>query len=59
LEITWTPGKHYLQSRSVVCGKVDEGVERDVGDQNKVVNSIPSADRWTDRVYQSGTGTIP
>ena len=48
MEITWVAGKCNIRQRTPVCSRIDEGVKPDVGDKDKVVDSISSTDRWTD-----------
>ena len=48
MEITWVARKCNIRQRTLVCSGVDEGVEHDVGNKDKVINSVSSSDRWTD-----------
>ena len=43
---------------SRVCSGVDEGTKLDVGDKDKVVNSIPPTDRWADGTDEPRTGAV-
>jgi len=45
--------------RGAICSRVDEGVEWDIGDKDKVVSGILSTNGWKKQVHESGIRTIP
>jgi len=48
MTVVWIAGEYHIGQESTVHGRNDEGVEREVGNQDEAVNGIPSANRRTD-----------
>ena len=42
----------------MVCSRINEGVEQDVRNKNKIINSFLSTDRQTNRENKSGARTV-
>jgi len=59
MAVTWTARKYYSRQRSIVCSRIDKGVEWVTRDQNQVVNSFLSTNRWSDRTHEPGVKIIP
>jgi len=49
MEVAWTTREYSVRQRTPVCGRVNKGVEQDVGNRDKTVNSIPPTNRWANR----------
>ena len=58
MEATWITREYCVGLRTSVCSRFDKRVEQDVRDKDEVVNSIPSTNRWKDRMYESGVGGV-
>jgi len=54
VEVVWVTGECSIRQRTSVCSRVDEGAKWDVGNKNKIVNSIPPIDRMD----EPRTGTV-
>jgi len=44
--------------RTSICGGIDKGVKHNVGNKDKVVNSVPPTNRWADGMYKSRSRTV-
>jgi len=58
METGWVARECYFRQGTIVCGRIDKETEQYVGNSDKVFNSLPLVDRWADRVYKPGTGTV-
>ena len=47
-----------IRSEISICGRFDKRVEQDVRNKDEVVDSIPSTNRWANRIYKSGAGVV-
>jgi hypothetical protein len=58
LEATWTPQGHGIGSRPPVCHRVHVRALSPSGHLHGIVNCVSSANRWSDRMRQSGIGAV-
>ena len=58
MEVAWTTGECSVRQRTLVCGRVDEGVEQDIGNRDETVNSILPTNGWANRKNEPRIGTI-
>jgi len=58
VEAAWVTRKYYFRQRILVCSRINKRVERDVRNQEQIVDGIPPTDRWTDRKGESRTRAI-
>ena len=49
MEVAQTAREYNFGQRTTVCGRINEGVEQDIGDQKQDINGIPLSDRWTNK----------
>ena len=47
-----------IGQRAAVCSGVNKRVKSDVGNRNKVVNSILPTNRWANRMNESRVGAV-
>jgi len=55
VKVAWITRKCGVRQRSSVCDRIDKGVEQNVGDQDKVINSVPPTNRWADKTNEPRT----
>ena len=58
MKVAWIAREYSVRLRTSICGRIDKEVKQNVGDKDKVVNSVPPTNRWTDRTYESRSRTV-
>ena len=49
VKIIQVTGECNKQQGTTVCSRVNEGVQQDVGNRDKIIDGIPFTNRWADR----------
>jgi len=58
MEVAWTTKKCSIGQRSLVCSRIDKGVEQNVGNWDEIINSILPTKKWADRMNKPRTWTV-
>ena len=58
VEAVWATREHGVRQKTPVCSRTDQGTEPDVGNRNKIVDSIPPTDRQADGTNEPEVGAI-
>ena len=58
MEVAWIAGEYSVRLRTSICSRIDKGVKQNVGNKDKVVNSVPPTNGWANETYESRSRTV-
>jgi len=58
MKVVWIAREYSVRLKTSICGGIDKGVKQNVGDKDKVVNSVPPTNGWANGTYKSRSRTV-